>query len=107
MEHKALDNARDSFVKFEHSQEYTYTERMRYFEEGVDWLTALDGTPLELLAAKIKKIHKDKLIKDIPFPLKEIVEGWLTEQPASWFSKFHEEDLHNAAALIRALWTVL
>ena len=110
MEHKALDNARASFAQFEDSQNYTYLQRMHHFVEGVDWLTELDGTPLEPRATRLKKTYTDKLIKDIPFPLNEIIMGWLAGQPVSYFRKFEgvfafdkEENLHNAVALITAL----
>jgi hypothetical protein len=96
--------ARDSFMKSENSQEYTYTEQMRYFEDGVDWLTVLDGSPFEPLAAKIKKRYTDKLIEDMSSPLPDIIKGLFDRQPAQWFrTEFHQEDIRNASALIRAL----
>jgi hypothetical protein len=97
-----ITRARDLLKKSEKSQEYT--EQVRYFEAAVDLLTTQDGSPFEHLAATIKKTHIDKLIKDTPPPLLDIIKGLFDKQPAQWFrEKFHPEDVYKAHMLLRAL----
>jgi|SRR6266498_2845986 len=102
----AMAHARALFTKSEKSQEYT--ERVRYFEDGIDWLTELDGSQFEFLAAKIKKRQTDKLIEDTPSPVLHIIKGLFDRRAPQWFeAAFHPEDIYNAHGLIRALDSAL